>query len=153
MSITTVGSLSARAVGHRAEERELRLFVAAEHACVQAVVLAHARGELRAVGGVAHGRGEHGDVGLAVVGVDRGAVVVERAQHALDGLLGERAVRVDAVSQPGDLRAAHEFLDRAVGGSTSAISRRVELVPMSTTATRTRGNARRVGVHEREGME
>ena len=113
MSMTTVGSVGARAAGHRAEEGELRLFLAGEDAGVEAVVLAHARGEGGAVGGVAHGRGEHGEVGLAVVGVDRGAVVGERVQHASDGLLREGATGVDAVAQTGDLGAPEEFLDGA----------------------------------------
>ena len=95
-----------RPAGHRAQERQLRLFLAAEHARVEAVVVAHARGELGAVGGVAHRRGEHGEVGLAAVLVDRLAVLGERREDALAGLRGERAAGVDAVAQPGDLRAA-----------------------------------------------
>ena len=46
MSMTTVGSVAGGSPGHRAEERELRLFVAAEHAGVELEVLAHALGEL-----------------------------------------------------------------------------------------------------------
>ena len=141
MSITTVGSVGARTAGHRAEERELRLFVAAEHARVEPVVLAHARGERGAVGGVAHGRGEHGEVRLAVVGVDlrRGSRRACASTRAMASSESEPR-GVDAVAQARDLGAPEQLLDaRRSSGSTSAISSRVELVPMSTTATRTAG--------------
>ncbi len=71
-SITTVGSLAfgsalrssladssgvigAGLAGHRAEERELRLFLALENTSVKSVLVAQALGELLAVLGVAHG--------------------------------------------------------------------------------------------------
>ena len=102
-----------RSAGHGAEERELRLFVAAEDAGVEVKVLAHTRGEVGPVGGVAHGGGEHGEVGAGAVGVDRGAVVLERAKDPLDGLLGEGAVRVDAVAEAGDVRASEQLVHRS----------------------------------------
>ena len=113
MSITTVGSLAAGCGRHGAEERELGLFLAGEHPRVEAVVVAHARGEVGAVGGVADGGGEDGDVGLAVVRVDRRAVVGERRRSALDRLLGERAAGVDAVAEARDVGLAQQLLDGA----------------------------------------
>src|SRR5204863_65150 len=67
--------------GHRAEERQLRLFIAAQHARVEAELLTHPRGERLAVGGVAHGSRHHSEIGLAAVGVDFAAVVVQRSDH------------------------------------------------------------------------
>ncbi len=62
MSITTVGSGPRWASAHRAEERQLGLLSPAQDACVEPEVVAHAGGELLAVGGVPDGRGEHRDV-------------------------------------------------------------------------------------------
>ena len=70
---------------------------------VQRELLAHAGRELSAVGSLAHGRGQHGEIGLAAVAVDLAAIVCERAKDPLDRLLRERAVCVHAVAQPRDL--------------------------------------------------
>ena len=123
--------------GHRAEERQLRLFVAAQHFRVERELAADPLGELPAVGCVPHGRGQHREVRLATVLVDRLPVLGEHAPGALDGLRVELAGRVDAVAQPGHLRAPSSSVTELSAGSTSAISSRVELLPMSTTATRT----------------
>ncbi len=108
MSMTTVGWVGRWSSGHGAEEGELRLLVAAEHARVEVVVVAHLGGELVAVGGVAHGGGEHGDVGLALVLLDLGAVSAERVEHPLAGLWRERAAGVDAVAEAGDVGVPDE---------------------------------------------
>ena len=112
MSITTVGSVGAGRPDIAPRNVELGLLLAAEHARVEAVVLAHPRGELSSVGGVAHGRGEHGDVRLAAVGLDRLAVLRQSAKDPLGGLLGERAAGVYALAQPGHLRAPEQLPER-----------------------------------------
>ena len=67
-------------------------------------------------------------------------------EHALDRGVGERARGVDAFAEARHLRAPRELLAASpLSRSTSAISRRVEFVPMSTTATRTRADARGFG--------
>ena len=62
-SMTSVGVASpGRALARRAAEGQPRLLVAADDARVEPVALrAHAREEVLAVGGVAHGAREHGD--------------------------------------------------------------------------------------------
>ena len=55
---------------HRAEERQLRLFVAAQHLRVEPQLVAHPIRERGPVRRVADRRGEHGEVRLALVGVD-----------------------------------------------------------------------------------
>ena len=95
---------------HRAEEGELRLFVAGEGAGVEREIAAHALGELGSVGGVTHGGGEHGEVGGAVVVVDQLAIAGERPAGALDRCRRERARGVDAFAEPRDGGAPEEFL-------------------------------------------
>ena len=130
-----------RAARHRAEERQLRLFLAAQHPRVEAVARSRTRAaNCGAVGGVAHGRGEHRQVRLAAMLVDRAAVLGEGARTRARSASSESE---PAASTPSPSRVTcerrDELLDRArAAASTSAISRRVELVPMSTTATRTR---------------
>ncbi len=97
------------AVGHRAEERELGLLVPGERAGVEAVVAAHALRERGPVGRVAHGGGEHREVGLAAVAVDQRAVVGEHSAGPLDSLGGEPPVRVHARAEAGDAREAHKL--------------------------------------------
>ena len=92
------------AVGHRAEERELGLLVPGEGAGVEAVVAAHALRERGPVGRVARGGGEHGEVGLAAVAVDQGAVVGEHRAGPLDSLGGEPPV----ASTPAPRRVTRE---------------------------------------------
>jgi hypothetical protein len=97
--------------GHGAEERELRLLLAAEDAGVQLKVVAHALGEVGAVAGIADGGGEHGEVDADVVGVNVGAVVAQRAEDPLDGVSRQRAVGVDALAEAGDGRAAEHLVN------------------------------------------
>ncbi len=85
------------------------LLVPGEGARVEAVVAAHALGEGGPVGGVAHGGGEHGEVGLAAVAVDQLAVVGEHRAGALDGLGREPPVGVHARAEAGDAGEAHEL--------------------------------------------
>ena len=103
------------AVVHRAEERELRLLLAGEHACVERELAPDPLGELGAVGRVADGGGEHGEVRGALVGVDFATVVGERREHAVDRGGGERPGGVDPLAEPRDGRAPHELGDLAGG--------------------------------------
>ncbi len=100
---------------HRAEERELRLFLPGEHARVERELAPDPLGELGPVGRVADGGGEHGEVGDAVVGVDFAAVLGERREHPVDRGGGERPGRVDPLAEPRDGRAPHELGDPARG--------------------------------------
>ena len=74
-----------RTTGHGAEKGELRLFGAGEDAGIKVEIRPYAGREVPTVGCVANGRGEHGEVGLTAVGVDLGAVVGERVEHARNG--------------------------------------------------------------------
>ena len=113
--------------------------------------------ELRAVGRVAHRRGQH-----------RGGALARRAPRSprrtasstastrSPRRVAERAGGVDALAEAGDDRAPLD-LGHARRRSTSATSSRVEFVPMSTTATRVswpgaasaRRRARRAGCRRR----
>ena len=144
MSMTTVGSEGAcpsrSSAGHRAEERELRLFLAGQDARVEAILRADRVGELAPVGGVAHRRGEHGEVGYSPsAGCGRRSPYGTRRarQHPRTSLPRQRP----QASTPAPSRVTIERRTSSAtcpSGVTSAISSRVELVPMSTTATRIR---------------
>ena len=68
------------------------------------------------------------------MGVDLGLVAVERREHALHRVVAQAAVGVDARAQPRHLAVAHE-LAADPARVDAAMSSRVELEPMSTTAT------------------
>ena len=79
--------------------------------------------------------GEHGEAPLAAVALDRSAVLRRARRARAPARLAEPAGRVHALAEARDDRAAVELRPRR--RRTSATSRRVEFVPMSTTATRT----------------
>ena len=139
MSITTrsVGSSGGRAAVAPANVKR-GLLVAGERAALEPEAVAHRRGERRAVRGVAHRGGHHRGARLALVRGDLAGVALERGEHARLRRVAEPAGRVDALAQPRDDRLADGARVTPPPGSTSAISSRVELVPMSTTATRMR---------------
>ena len=106
MSTTTVSAPSCGALARRAGERQRGLLVAADRARVEAVAVAHGSGELRAVGGVAHGAREDGGRVRRAVLVDRGAVARQDVEHALHRRVAEPPGRVDALAEPRDGRLA-----------------------------------------------
>ena len=114
MSMTTSASSPSARPLVAPEERQRGLLVAGQRAGVEPVVVAHARGELRAVGGVANRAREHGEVALDAVLGDHLPVGLEHGEDALHRRLGKRAGRVDALAQAGDLRGADELGDGAI---------------------------------------
>ena len=147
------GSSPARA-RRRAEVRQPRLLLAGDRPRVETVDVDDALRELGAVGGVAHRAREDGRHRLgAARRVDRRAVLVERREDARHRIVGEAAAR----STPAPRRVT--VLRRSISstlpatGSASAISSRVEFVPMSTTATRNglSGEVRLARVDDRRG--
>ena len=126
---------SARGDG-RAEEGQPRLLVAGQRARVEAVALrARARRTRRRWRRRARPRSSPRRA-LAAVRLDRLARTARAPRtRAPAARRRARPVRVDALAEPRDDRARAR--PRSSGPSpTSAISRRVEFVPMSTTATR-----------------
>ncbi len=97
------------ALAGRAQEREARLLVAAEHVRLEPVAVVHRRRELLAVGGVANRAGEHRHGPLGPFAVDRAPELVEGVQHAVDRLVAEPPVGVDPGAQAGDVAAALEL--------------------------------------------
>ena len=81
MSITTVGSVEEARSCIAPRNVSCASSSPASTARVERELVAHALGEVGAVGGVADGGGEHGEVGDAVVGVDRRAVLGEGASR------------------------------------------------------------------------
>ncbi len=90
-----------RPTGHRSEEGQLGLLLAAQDPGVQSVTLADPAGEVLTVGGIAHRRGHDGQVGLAVVGIDLPAVVGERLEDPADGLLRQRPAGIHSLPPAG----------------------------------------------------
>ena len=101
MSITSrsVGS-SGRPGRRRARVRERRLLVAGQRPPLEAVALAHRRGELGAVGGVPDRGRHHRGARLAAVLGDGGRVALERVEHALLRRVAEPSRGVDALAEP-----------------------------------------------------
>ena len=130
--------------GHRTEERHPGLFLARENARIQAALVADARGELPPVARVAHRRGHHREVPVGLllavgrrVGVDLLAELGQRASTRSQ----PSSDRDPPASTPAPSRVTTErrtISTTSPSGVTSAISRRVEFVPMSTTAARMR---------------
>jgi len=116
MSITTVGARALGAPGHRAEKRELCLFLATEHVRVETVVGAYAFGKGIAVAGLPHGGGEDRKVRLAAIVVDLSAIRGKGAEHPLARGLREAPRRVHAGPQARYLRAPEELPEHAPGG-------------------------------------
>ena len=147
-----------RARAGRAQVGQPRLLVAVERCGRRGrSACATASRELRAVGRVAHRRGHHGDSALGAVRRDRLARTA-RAPRTRAAAARRRARPL--ASTPSPSRVTIERRSTSSGGpsaSTSAISSRVEFVPMSTTATRVswpgaasaRRPARRAGCRRR----
>ena len=159
MSITSSRSPVGRgACGGRAEVGQARLLVAVEDPGVEAEARrARRRANSRAVGRVAHRGGHHGRrCARRRASRSPRRTAPSTANTRSLRLLAERAGGVDALAQPGDDRAPLD-LGRRASASTSAISSRVEFVPMSTIATRVswpggasaRRPARRAGCRRR----
>jgi hypothetical protein len=100
-------------LARRPAERQARLLVARDRARVEAELVADAPGEVRAVGGVADGAREDRDRALRSELVDRGAVLREDGDDALDRLWREAAAGIDALAEAGDDRPALDLADRA----------------------------------------
>ena len=140
MSITTVASFAARAARHRAEERELGLL--ARPLSTRASSPKSSR--TRAANSAPLEASRTAEVSTAMLRsqrwlVDLRAVLAQRARRPARTASSESAPLASTPApETRHLRASHELLDgTASAGSTSAISSRVEFVPMSTTATRT----------------
>ena len=113
----------------------LRLLVAGQDAGVDAVLVAHARDERRAVGRVAGRAGQDADHAL---GVElRRSSCGTRSSAATTRAIASSAsapVRVDALAESRDCRAALELVD--VGAGDVGDEQPGRVLPMSTTATR-----------------
>ena len=108
-----------------------------DRARVDAEALAQLGAELLAVLGVAHGARGHGHDALGAVPFDRLAVVrAARAQHALHRGVGQPAAARRRPRRAGSRSCAGRARVEPSRPATSATSRRVELVPRSTTAIR-----------------
>jgi hypothetical protein len=101
--------------GGRAGVGRRGLLVAAQRAALEPEAVAHGGGELRAVGGVAHGRGHHGGARHGVVRRDLRRVALQRGEHAPLRLLAQPAGRLDALAQARDGRLPHALRDRVAG--------------------------------------
>ena len=141
MSSTTIGPRRppGRAALRRAEEREPRLLLAGDRARVEPVVVAHALGELRRRSRRRASRSSAPRCARSAPRLRRSPsrYSSSAAKHARHRPRPTAARTLDAVAEPGDRAAALELVEGAARASTSATSRRVEFVPMSTTATRT----------------
>src|SRR3954469_19936354 len=100
-------------LARRAPERQARLLVARDRARVETELVADAPGEVRAVGGVADGARQDRDRALRAELVDRGAVLPEDGDDALDRLGREAAAGIHAPAEAGDDGAPLELGDRA----------------------------------------
>jgi hypothetical protein len=135
MSITSSASVVAGRARGRAEEGQPRLLVAAERARVEAVALAHARGELAPLAASRTARSAPRRALARAELVDRLAVLVEHANTR--SIASSPSAPVASTPSP-----SRVTIERRSSSSTrrrrlaSATSRRVEFVPMSTTATR-----------------
>ena len=97
-----------------------------------------ARGELGAVGGVAHRGGHHGDACARSRARSIASRVVVERREARAAAARRRAAPVASTPSPSRVTTERRSSSRRPRRrATSAISRRVEFVPMSTTATRT----------------
>ena len=139
--VGAVDAVRLQAAG-RATERQRGLLVPGDHLGGDAVRReggADAVDELGGVAGVTGGRGRHEPDPLDLELLALRGVVARHRQGAGHGLGGDLAGAVDPVAEPDDLHPAHHVDQRrgpAVPGSTSATSRRIELVPQSIAPTR-----------------
>ena len=69
--------------------------------------------EVRAVGGVAGGRGQHGDRALGALLRDHARVALDDAEHALARVGPQPAAGLQAVAEAGDERFADDLAQRA----------------------------------------
>ena len=98
----------------RAQVGEARLALARDRLGLEAESPLELALELGAVGGVAHGAGEHRDHTLRAGCVNRLPVLRARFEHALHGGLAEASGRVHAFTQTRDDRAPVQLAHPAV---------------------------------------